>query len=236
MKIKYVGKCLLLEEEGEGVLVVGDLHLGYEESLNVSGVSFSEKMFNEMIVYFDSVFEKIGKVDKIVLLGDVKHDFSGNTKQEWNSVLKLFDYLLLHCKKIIVTKGNHDNYLKAIAGKRSIEVLDCYIWQNVAFVHGNKEYSEMTDKNVEYWVIGHGHPAIKIRDEVKVEKYKCFLEGKFGGRKIIILPSFVEFNEGSDVREYDLGLAWKFDLKKFSVLVVREDLNVLNFGKLKNIR
>ena len=55
--IKYVGKTLLIEKKGERVLVVGDLHLGYEEALERSGIAIGKKMFDEMIGYFDRVFK-----------------------------------------------------------------------------------------------------------------------------------------------------------------------------------
>ena len=38
-KIEYVGKCLLVTIMGKRILVVGDLHLGYEEALQRAGVS-----------------------------------------------------------------------------------------------------------------------------------------------------------------------------------------------------
>ena len=46
--ISYVGKGLLIEE-GEKILVIGDLHLGYEEMPNKSGVFVTRQMFEDMI-------------------------------------------------------------------------------------------------------------------------------------------------------------------------------------------
>ena len=88
----------------------------------------------------------------------------------------------------------------------------------------DKTFDRMLDRGIKYWIFGHGHPAVKITDGVKIEKYKCFLSGKFKGREIIIVPSFFEYSEGSDPRENDLGMAWKFDLEKFNVWAVGEDL------------
>ena len=44
-------------EAGGKILVVGDLHLGYEEHLNRMGIFVSRQMFEEMISYFDKVFD-----------------------------------------------------------------------------------------------------------------------------------------------------------------------------------
>ena len=57
-KINYVGKCILLERGGEKILAVGDLHLGYEETLNRAGIFVSRQMFDEMIADFDAIFAK----------------------------------------------------------------------------------------------------------------------------------------------------------------------------------
>ena len=237
--ISYIGKCLHINNS---ILVVGDLHLGYEESLNNSGVFVSRAMFDEIIVDFDKVFDRLGEegknVEKVVLLGDVKHAFGENLRQEWNDVLALFDYFLEKRKvgEIIVTRGNHDNYLKTIAGKRSVRVEDYYIVDEYCFVHGDKEYGEMDGKGIKYWIMGHGHPAVRIGDGTKTEKYKCFLTGKYKSREVIVVPSFIEYNEGSDPRENDLGFPWDFDLNKFEVRVVGEDLKALSFGRLGKMK
>ena len=235
MEIKYIGKCLLVEENKKRILVIGDLHLGYEEALNTSGVFVGRKMFGEMIEDLEEIFGVVGKVDKIVLLGDVKHDFGSILKQEWSDVLKLFDFLAKWGDEIIVIKGNHDNYIKNITGKRNVEVYDYYIFEKYCFAHGDKDFEILRDKKIEYWIVGHAHPAIKLSDGVKIEKYKCFLSGKYKGKKIIIIPSFFEYSAGSDVRESDLNLAWNFNINKFELGVVGEDLKVLDFGLLKDL-
>lgn len=237
-KISYIGKCLLLEIAGEKVLAVGDLHLGYEQYLNEAGVFVSREMFKEMIEYFDNVFKKAGKVDRVVLLGDVKHGFGAIVRQEWNDVLKLIDYLHEKCDEIIITRGNHDKIIGLIVEKREVEVKDYFVFDEVCFLHGDCDYKEIHDSKIKIWVVGHAHPAIKLSDGVKVEKFKCFLVGKYEGRQIIIVPSFIEANEGSDPRENELGMAWEFDLEKFQVKIVsgeKEDLEVKDFGWLSEI-
>jgi putative SbcD/Mre11-related phosphoesterase len=248
MDMKFIGKCLYIEIEKKGMLVVGDLHLGFEESLNRSGILITRKMFEEMIEYFDSVFSKLEKegkkVSEIVLLGDVKHGFGKGNRQEWGDVLELFDYFVEKMGekgKIVVVKGNHDNYIANIVGRKNVGVEDYYVVGDIGFVHGNKKIEEVEGKEIKKWIMGHGHPAVRIRegDGGKEEIYKCFLVGKWKGKEIVIVPSFVDYKEGTDPRENDLKLAWKFDLGKFDVKVVSEDsekLSVLNFGKLGKLK
>ena len=270
MGIDYLGKTLVIEEKGKKILVIGDLHLGYEESLNRGGVFVGRKMFEEMILQMGEIFAKTGRVDLIVLLGDVKHDFSGVLRQEWNDVLGLIDYLeegLREGGEIIIARGNHDNYLKNIvnfgnkakhlseipvignseetkriayiAFKRGVRVEDYFVFGKYCFLHGDRDFSGAGAAGIKCWVIGHAHPAVKLSDGVKVESYKCFLVGRFRGREVVIVPSFFEYSAGSDAREseYEMGLAWKFNLGRFRVLVAGEgeDLGERDFGILENL-
>lgn len=235
--MEFVGKCLVVKENGKRILVIGDLHLGYEEMLNRSGVFVSRKMFEEMISELDRVFLKAGKVDSVILLGDVKQNFGSIMKQEWQDVNGLFDYLedkIGRGKEIVIVKGNHDTIIKPIAEKRGVDVKDFYVVGKFCFLHGDKSFEVIYDKKITHWIMGHGHPAVKLSDGLKIEKYKCFLVGKFKGREIVIVPSFFEYNEGSDPRENDLGLAWKFDLEKFNVKAI-QGLEVLDFGALRKL-
>ncbi|MBX4211955.1 metallophosphoesterase [Candidatus Pacearchaeota archaeon] len=233
--ITYLGKCLYIEEKGKKTLAVGDLHLGYEESLNRAGIFVLRTQFKEMIEEFNEVFRKIGKVDSVILLGDVKHHFGSILKQERNDLLALLDYLRDHSKEVIIVKGNHDTVLEFIARERDIQVRPFYIYESYCFMHGDKDFEEIHERKVDYWIVGHVHPAVTLIDGVKSEKYKCFLEGEYKGKKVIIVPSFFDISEGSDPREGTIPLAWDINLLKFKVKVVGDGLEVLDFGRLDRI-
>jgi len=75
-EIKYIGKCLVVETNGnekKKILVVGDMHLGYEESLGIGGVKLGKNVFNESVEYIDNVIDKVGKTgEKGKRLDDVR--------------------------------------------------------------------------------------------------------------------------------------------------------------------
>jgi len=231
--IKYMGKCLLIEENKEKILVVGDLHFGVgEESI---GSILSGEVYGQIIDDLNEIFNKTGKVNQIVLLGDLKNNFSELNQEERNDFINFFDYLERKCDKIIITKGNHDNFLINFTSKRKIELLDYYISGKYSFLHGDRDFNEIKDKNIKYWIMGHLHPAIVLSEGVKNEKYKCFLEGKWKDKKIVILPSFSGLKEGIDVKNIKNEMPWNFKLNEFEVKVVGEKLKVLEFGKLKKL-
>lgn len=243
MRISYIGKCLLIEQENkkrEKTLAIGDLHLGYEEELERAGIGIGRESFNKVIKDLEGVFNEVGKVDKLVLLGDVKHGFSRGNMQEWQDVLKLIKFLrekLNEKGRIIVIKGNHDNYIQNILKKEEVNVYEYFINNGICFLHGDADFKEIYGKEIKYWIIGHAHPAIVLMEKkgVKREKYKCFLIGGYKDKKVIILPSFFPLVEGSDILTNKLNLPWKININELGVLVV-EGTRVLDFGKVGKLR
>ena len=109
-------------------LVVSDFHIGFEEALNKQGLLVPRFQFPEIIKRLDSIFLKLKdkKVERIVICGDLKHEFGTISEQEWRHTLQLLDYFSRRCNEIILIKGNHDTILGPIAKKREVKVLDYY--------------------------------------------------------------------------------------------------------------
>lgn len=259
---QFIGKSVYLEKEK--ALVISDLHIGYEESLNIA---MPRGQFNEIIrelsEIFDYLEEERKEVKEIIILGDLKHEFSRNIMQEWNEVRKFFSFLRDKVReegKIILIKGNHDKFIESIASKYAVETRDYCIENDKAFLHGdkkiildidsvnNKQGASVNNKNKEDLInnkkikrafIGHFHPAIRLEEGVKSEIYKCFLRGDYKGKEIVILPSFFPLIEGVDVAKEALeesNLAYHFDLKNFEVYVPVSAKEVLDFGRVKDVR
>ncbi len=247
-KIKYIGKTILIESGDETVLVIGDLHLGYEEVMRGLGVLVPSGIYEEILKEMDFVFDYLGgkRVGKVILLGDLRHEFGKILRSEWKEVHEFIDYLRGKIEtngEVVVVKGNHDTMTKNIIKKKGIEIIDYYLWKEFVFLHGDRNFEEIYDKKIKYWIMGHAHPAVTLQDKnsIKKEKYKCFLEGTWKDKKIIIVPSFFPIVEGSDVKNSagkDLGLAWDFKIKNFNVKIIEgeKSLDVLNFGKLSRLK
>ncbi|MFH1787687.1 MAG: hypothetical protein ABH811_02770, partial [archaeon] len=183
--------------------------------------------------------------------------------EEWKHIQGFFDYLKAKCSEVVVVKGNHDAILDKLVDKKNkeinmlekdqlgvpvgwgvvgknkckngqINIVDYYINENVCYLHGDKKFDVKEVNDCSSWIVGHGHPAIVLNDNVRREKYKCFLVGKHDGREVVVVPSFFPLVEGSDPREHNLGLAWDFSLGDFEVKVV-DGLNTKWFGKLKDV-
>jgi len=231
-KFIFIGKTLYFPMQK--ILVLGDLHIGYEEYLNKQGIMIPRSQFKETLNDLEKVFIETGKINEIIVLGDLKHEFGQISSQEWRETKEILDIFKSKAKKVILVKGNHDTILGPIAQRKELKIKDYYIKNKICFLHGHKIFSDCLKENIEMIVIGHRHPAIVLSDKYKKERYKCFLIGNWKKKKIIIIPSFFPFVEGSDVLLEDNKLFIpEKDLREFEVWVVGD--KAYKFGKIKGI-
>ncbi len=216
------------------VLVVCDLHIGFEEALNKQGLLIPRFQLREIIQKLEKIIQKT-KPKIIVINGDVKHEFGTISEQEWRETLKVIDFLAQRSEKVVLIKGNHDTILGPIAGKRQVEVVDSFAVGDACVMHGHRVPGGDCFRKAKLVVIGHEHPAVSIYSYPRSELFKCYLKGKFGKKVIIVMPSFNLVTEGTDVlKEALLSPLLQGKLDEFEVFVVED--KVYPFGKLKNLR
>lgn len=231
--IRIVDLTLFLEKQR--VLVLADTHVGYEEALNKQGILIPRLQMKELMVRLRKVFIEV-KPELIVMLGDIKHEFGTISKQEWNDTLKLLDYLMKKAKRVVLIKGNHDTILGPLARVKGLEIKDYLVLEDILFCHGHRliEQTINEKRNIKVIIIGHEHPAISLRDEARVEKYKCFLLGKYDGKNLIVMPSFNFVSEGTDVLQEKLLSPFITNIQDFEAFVFGD--KVYKFGKLSKLQ
>ena len=211
------------------ILAIADVHMGYEEALNKQGILMPRFQFKEVILRLETIFKTIKpKLNKIVINGDIKHEFGKISETEWRNTLKLLDFLAKHCDEIILIKGNHDTILGPIARKRNVKVVEHYDVGKVVFIHGDK----LVPNKAKTIIIGHEHPAISFKQ--RTDKFKCFLRGKWKGKQLIVMPSFNMVTEGTDITQEKLLSPYLTNISDFGIFVVGEQ--IMNFGKVKEMR
>ena len=249
----FIGKSVFFPEQG--ILAIGDLHVGFEQSLIESGILVPEQQVKEIIEDLQKIISEIKTkklvLKKVVFLGDIKHYFNYEWKERFN-FNKILDFLREFVKDsdIILIKGNHDKF--DFAGKK---MKNYYFNSEIMFFHGHMEFPQIHDEKVKMWVFGHLHPSIILSDKVDIkrEKFKCFLTGKFKGKEIIVVPSFFGAIEGSAVNENLLRIRIarygkdisdseegfsvipNSELRNFEVHAISDDGEILNFGKVKKL-
>lgn len=223
--IELIETALLINKE---TLVINDLHLGYEASLHLKGILVPRFQLDEIIKIMKRILQT--KPQRVIINGDLKHEFGKVLPWEWQEINKLLDLILENCPEVIIIQGNHDPVIKPIAEKRKVKVVKEYRINDILIVHGD----ELVKSDAKRIIIGHEHPAIKIHDHGKWEKYKCFLKGRWKRKEIIAVPSFNPLLEGTNVLEGRMLSPFLKDIRNYQVYVVGEK-DVFNFGKVKNL-
>lgn len=246
--IEIIDLCLYLKESK--TLIIPDLHIGYEEALNKQGIYVPRFQFKDTTERLKAILKnnklknknKEIEINKIVLIGDVKHEFGTISETEWKQTLAVLDLLEKYTKEIILIKGNHDTILGPIAKKKELKILPYYMLNNILLAHGDKLIENEETKDAKTIIIGHEHPAITLREKAKRETFKCFLVGnykskflKLSKQKLIVMPSFNLVTTGTDILKERLLSPYLTDIDNFEVIVV-ENQELFNFGKIKNLK
>lgn len=217
------------------VLVLGDFHIGYEEALNKQGVLIPRMQFKDIVDRLNKILHK-KKFKKIIINGDLKHEFGKISRQEWKNSLLLIDLLKKHSEKLILVKGNHDKILEPIAKKKDVEIKNYVKIKNILIIHGDKEIENKKIEKIKTIIIGHEHPAISISEGLRAERFKCFLFGKYKSKNLIVMPSFNPLIEGPDVLKEKLLSPFIKNIDSFSAVVITENGEALDFGKIKELK
>ena len=225
----------------DSTLVISDVHIGYEEYLNKQGILVPRLQFQEIAKRIVFIFKllKNKRIERIIVNGDLKHEFGTISEQEWRNTLKFLDLLLNHAREVVLLKGNHDNIIGPIAKKRNVKVAGYFVIKkkqknSIIITHGDKIPSKELLDDCSTVIIGHEHPAVSLKEGSKSELFKCFLKGKYNGKTLIVQPSFNEMIEGTDIlRDKILSPLLKQNLDNFEVFAVED--RIYKFGKLKNL-
>jgi hypothetical protein len=216
--------------------IISDIHIGYEESLNRQGILIPRNSYSDLVLRLEKALETIKKVDnikKIVINGDLIHEF-GKVSQKEKELTNKFINFLSNYGEVMLIEGNHDKALKYFIEK-DILITDKIMLGSILIVHGDKFPSKDILKKIKTIVIGHEHPSVALTSGSRVEKYKCFLKGKFENKTLIVMPSCNLFIEGTDVlREKTLSpLLKNINILNFEAFIIED--KIYDFGKLKNL-
>jgi putative SbcD/Mre11-related phosphoesterase len=213
----YDEPALMIEVDRERVLVVSDLHLGLEGELIKEGISLPSQMPKLKQRLIELIERQ--RPDRLILLGDVKHNVPVTTWQEWRELPEFFSSLT-KLTRVEVARGNHDGDLEGmvpsdvvihgagglVIGKRS----------KVGLMHGHTWPSEKLLRT-KLLVVAHNHPAVEFKDKlgartVEPAWIKCKLEPsrfpdelraavKGDWPELLVMPAFSQMVGGAPVNK-----------------------------------
>ncbi len=220
----------LIIEGSERTAVISDLHIGFEGVARLDGVAFPSVQKLYLLKKLSSLFERYSP-DRVIINGDLKHEFSRNLRDEWDEV-SFFMKWLKERAELTLIRGNHDNYLATIAGKYGLSLLDSVEVEGLLVTHGHRAVE--TDKRV---VIGHEHPTVRIKGAVgPLTRVSCFLLSP----SIVVLPAMSRFSLGGDIlnterRSYLSPMMTEERLKGADILAIEGD-EIMPLGPLSLLR
>jgi putative SbcD/Mre11-related phosphoesterase len=159
--------ALLIEENSERILVVADLHIGWEISLMEKGIHIPSQTWR-MKERLLKIVEKCGP-NRIIFLGDVKQSIPRISFEEWKAVPEFFEAIQKVVGEVWVTLGNHDGDLEPLT-PRSVKIfpsIGLVVGRatRIGLFHGHAWPSPEVLAS-ELLVMGHIHPVVRFRDKL----------------------------------------------------------------------
>lgn len=218
----------------EKTLVIADLHLGHEEALQLKGVLVPKFQYGSIEKRLKDLLEST-KATHIIINGDLKHEFGKILNTEWREIIRLLEFLKANNCKITVIGGNHDQILLPILKRYDVPLVSRFQLGQYLMIHGDETEQDIPP-DVTTLVMGHEHPCIGLRSGARVEKYKCFLVGKYKQYTLLVLPSFTQLTLGTDILANEvLSPYLKQGLDNFEVYIPEENGTTRYFGKVKDL-
>ncbi len=176
--------ALLLEKDGERVLVIADLHLGWEVTLARQGIHVPSQV-PRLLAKLRKILDDT-RPQQLVLLGDVKHAVAKVELEEWKYVPEFFEKLIELIQTVHVIPGNHDGNLEPLTPP-SVKIghsTGLTFWNNVGLFHGHA-WPSPSLLGCKYLVMGHLHPVVVFKDPLGFRiTRQVWLRAKSQGQKI----------------------------------------------------
>jgi hypothetical protein len=220
-------------------LIISDTHLGYEGQMSMAGTLIPSRNLQ----FIEDIIRKAviaTGANRLIVTGDLKNDFSDLKYYERKEIGELIEFCNSISIKLLLIKGNHDNYLDRIKNTYDVEIIKDYLLEEGFYIaHGD----ELPKCEAEIYIIGHEHPSVIIYRYIGAgEKMKAFLYGNTkDGKKLLVLPACSIFAPGSNINEEKREellspfLKEMCDVDELNAICISEGEN-LNFGKIKDLR
>jgi uncharacterized protein len=249
----------LIVTNTETSLVVADLHLGIEWDLYRSGINLPSQMEGRLKRILGYI--QANSPDRVILLGDVKHNVPQVSWQEKDEIPRFLETLAAHTH-VDIFPGNHDGGIELLFNRqKDIRVHSARgaVLDGVGYFHGHT-WPAPELLAASHVVTAHNHPTVRFTDAfgysivepawIKTKFNVDLLMGRFGNLdfensvqwtdpELFIMPAFnelcggVPFNES--IQEDLLGPIFSsggIELEHSEVYL----LDGTRLGLIKNLR
>lgn len=187
--LPIAGEAVLIAEGTHKVMVVADVHLGIEYELWLGGAnvpSQTGKLQNRLLALM-----KAHEPDRLVMLGDLKHNVP---RTSWQERIEVPDFInvLSQIVEVTLVPGNHDTGLWDLAQGAEVCEPEGVLIDGVGYFHGHTWPSPEV-LSAKRLVTAHLHPAVRLVDPLGASRservwVRAFLnEHK---KEIVVMPAF----------------------------------------------
>lgn len=153
----------LIVTNTETSLVVADIHLGIEWDLYRSGINLLSQMEGRLDRIMGYI--KSNSPDRIILLGDVKHNVPQVSWQEKDEIPRFLETLAEHTH-VDIFPGNHDGGIELLFSRqKNIKVHSARgaVLDGVGYFHGHT-WPAPELLAASHVVTAHNHPTVRFTD------------------------------------------------------------------------
>jgi metallophosphoesterase superfamily enzyme len=211
----------LIVTNTETSLVVADIHLGIEWDLYRSGINLP----SQMEVRLDRILGYIqaNSPDRVILLGDVKHNVPQVSWQEKDEIPRFLETIAEYTH-VDIFPGNHDGGLELLFNRqKDIRIHSAHgsVLDGVGYFHGHT-WPAPELLAASHVIVAHNHPAVRFTDAlgysivepawIRTRFNAEVLKGRFGNLdfknpahwvdpELFVMPAFNELCGGVPFNE-----------------------------------
>jgi putative SbcD/Mre11-related phosphoesterase len=196
METLFDDRGLIITQDDESVLLLSDMHLGYERELSDNrGVEFPPQ--HPVILERVKTLLKKHRISYLYIIGDVKHTILTDSFYNWEAIPDFMEALASHAE-ITIIPGNHDGDLKALL-PRNITVTSVrgvLIGQKneqVGLLHGHS-WPTPEVLGAKMIVMGHNHPTIRRFRDASVPEIGRSSRRRYAGTVPVVVKSKLDKN------------------------------------------
>jgi len=144
-------------------LIIGDLHIGWEASLNEHGIHIPSQT-PRLLERLREVVEIVDPI-RMIILGDIKHSIVKMRYMDWHDIPLFFETLTNLVGEVWVVPGNHDGNLEALISQnvKVLTVSGATFDREVGIIHGHA-WPKPEILGCNSIIMGHLHPMIALID------------------------------------------------------------------------
>ena len=163
--IPIIEEPALTATNTETSLVIADVHLGIEWDLYRSGINLPSRMkdrLDRILSYIQSV-----SPDRVVLLGDIKHNVPQVSWQEKDEIPCFLETLAEHAH-VDILPGNHDGGIEFLfSGQKDIKVHSAKgaVLDGIGYFHGHT-WPAPELLAASHVITAHNHPTVRFTDSL----------------------------------------------------------------------